>query len=263
MGMSEQTSLPQMPKKHAEPALLEPTALLAHRRRRGQGPSGKAPAGALMVFQSQLLRTIVKRYRGKPIKGFFGEAFRLRRTNGRVLVVGNFGVGAPAAATILEDLIAFGLREVVALGVAGGLDSELAPGTAILVKEALRDEGTSHHYLPSAPFIQASSGLRQRLAARLQDATIPYRDGKSWTTDAPYRETLAEATQFRQLGCLAVEMEQAALFAVGHYRKIDVAGTLIIADSLHEDRWRLDFPWPVVQDRLEMVADAALGLWNE
>eukprot|EP00904_Undaria_pinnatifida_P002329 jgi/Undpi1/12097/HiC_scaffold_41.g14070.m1 len=256
-------ALPQQPDKYDEPAILEPAAMLAHRRRRGQGPAGEAPAALLMVFQATLLKHLVKKYRGQRIKGFFGDAYRLRRLGNNVMVIGNFGVGAPAAATVLEDAIAYGVREVVAIGIAGGLLSELQPGQLILVDKAARDEGTSHHYLPPQPFAIPDPHLHTSLSRHLHQQAVPFQVAGTWTTDAPYRETTLEAKHFAAQGCATVDMEQAALFTVGLYRQIPVAGLLVVADSLHEGGWRLDFPWPLVSAQLEQAADAIMGLWHE
>ncbi|MCB0009394.1 MAG: nucleoside phosphorylase [Anaerolineales bacterium] len=261
--MSEPVPLPQTPAKYAEKALLEPAALLAHRQRLGQGPLGPAPAGLLLAFQPDLLKQLMRKQRGKALPGFFGEAYRLRRTGGQVMAMGNFGVGAPAAAAVLEDAIAFGVGAVVAIGIAGGLLPGQAPGDLLLIDRALRDEGTSRHYLPPARFAVADPDLTGRLAASLQQQQLPFQQTASWTTDAPYRETRLEADEYAQAGCAAVEMELAALFAVGQFRQIPVAGLLVVADSLREDGWQLAFPWAPVLDRLAAAAQATLELWRD
>lgn len=85
----------------------------------------------------------------------------------------------------------------------------------LLIEQALRDEGTSYHYLPPGRYAQASLPLLEAVARRLNDAGLQYVHGKSWTTDAPFRETEKLISARRAEGIISVEMEAAALLAMG------------------------------------------------
>ncbi len=134
--------------------------------------------------------------------------------NGRRLAVMHPGVGAPMAAGLLEEVIALGCRKFIACGGAGVLDKKIAVGHIIVPASAIRDEGTSYHYLPPGREVSASPDGIGAIERVLKAKQIDYLISKTWTTDAPYRETLAKAQQRKSEGCLTVEMEAAAFFAV-------------------------------------------------
>jgi uridine phosphorylase len=155
---------------------------------------------------------------------------------GRVAVM-HPGVGAPLAAMFLEDLIALGARRFVAVGGAGALLPELVLGHAVVVDSAVRDEGTSYHYLPPARVVEADAHGVGVLSATCDAAGVPCRAGRTWTTDAVYRETRARVERRRAEGCLVVEMEAAAFLAVARYRAVRFAHLLLAADSLAGPAW--------------------------
>jgi uridine phosphorylase len=92
----------------------------------------------------------------------------------------------------------------------------------VLIDRALRDEGTSHHYLPSSVFANVDAALADRAFSALAALSVPMHRGTVWTTDAPYRETEAAIEAARAHGALAVEMEAAALYAFARARGRDV-----------------------------------------
>jgi len=147
------------------------------------------------------------------------------------------GVGAPLACGLLEEVIASGCRKFIALGGCGILEKGLEVGRLIAVTSALRDEGVSYHYLPPAREIQAQSKALDQIERVLKSRTIPYRPGKTWTTDAPYRETRAKIATRRAEGCIAVEMEAAALMAVAQFRGVAFGQILYAGDDLSGEDW--------------------------
>jgi len=84
---------------------------------------------------------------------------------------------------------------------------------------AIRDEGTSYHYLPPDSEVACKSPLVPLLEHELIGTGWPVRSGKVWTTDAPYRETKAQLNKWIREGVLAVEMQAASLFAFGIARQ--------------------------------------------
>ena len=108
----------------------------------------------------------------------------------------------------------------------------MAIGDIVVCDRAIRDEGTSHHYLPPDTYAHASPAATARLVDALQATGTPHSVGTSWTTDAPYRETIAEVQHYQAEGVLAVEMEAAALFAVAAYRGVEMGALLTISDTL-------------------------------
>ncbi len=147
------------------------------------------------------------------------------------------GVGAALSAALLEEVIAFGCRTFVVVGGAGVLQKDVAVGNLMLVSAALRDEGVSYHYLPPARWVEADAQVVQRLAEVLSRRKLPFCTVKTWTTDAPYRETPAMIAARRAEGCVTVEMEASGLLAVAQFRKVKLGQILYAGDDLSGEEW--------------------------
>ena len=181
---------------------------------------------------------------------------------GRPVAVFHPGVGAPLAAALLEEVIALGARALIACGGGGVLDPQLPVGHPIVPTAAIRDEGTSYHYLPPAREVAASPAGVAALSETLRRHDVPYTLGKTWTTDAFYRETPAKVARRRAEGCLTVEMEAAALFAVAHFRGVTLAQLLYAGGDSSGPTWD-DRAWERhdVRERLFwLAAEACLTL---
>lgn len=147
------------------------------------------------------------------------------------------GVGAPVSAQSLEYLFAIGIKSVVVLGTCGVLDKSIPEGSIILPSAAIRDEGTSYHYLPPSDEIVINYNHLDWIEERLQEMGIEYHVGKVWTTDGFYRETQAKMLKRKEQGCICVDMECAANAAVSQYRQRDVIQIFHAADNLDADKW--------------------------
>ncbi len=157
--------------------------------------------------------------------------------NGQRVTVIHPGVGAPLAAAFLEEAIALGCRKFIACGGAGVLNADLALGHVVIPTSALRDEGTSYHYLPPSREVRANIEAVQVIESVLQKHAVPYVLGKTWTTDALYRETPAKIQLRRDEGCITVEMEASAFFAVAQFRNVQFGQILYSGDDLSADEW--------------------------
>ena len=157
--------------------------------------------------------------------------------NGKRLAVFHPGVGAPLAAALLEEVIALGCSKFIACGGAGVLDKDVTAGRIIVPVSAVRDEGTSYHYLPPgrevAPSAEAVAAIERVLDAHHCDYVL----GKTWTTDAFYRETPGKVRLRRTEGCLTVEMEAAAFFAVAKFRGVVFGQMLYAGDDVSGPEW--------------------------
>ncbi len=147
------------------------------------------------------------------------------------------GVGAPLSAGLLEEVIAIGCRKFIACGGCGVLIKDIAVGDIIVVSGAIRDEGVSYHYIPPGREIVANQVAVSALSNMLNKEGIPYRIGKTWTTDAPYRETLIKIAKRKGEGCLAVEMESAGMMAVAQFRNVIFGQALYGGDDLSGTEW--------------------------
>jgi uridine phosphorylase len=146
-------------------------------------------------------------------------------------------VGAPLAAGQIEELTAMGCRKFIACGMCGVLQKELAVGHLIIPAAAVRDEGTSDHYVKPSREITANKRMVQIIENTLVEKQIPYIKAKTWTTDAFYRETPRKIAQRKNEGGVAVEMENSAYIAAAQYNNVEFGQILCSGDSLAGTEW--------------------------
>ncbi|PSQ02926.1 hypothetical protein BRC94_00440 [Halobacteriales archaeon QS_5_70_17] len=151
--------------------------------------------------------------------------------------VNEFGIGAPATATVSENVIAAGAEVVIMLGGCACLQPEFAPDAALFPTRAVRDEGVSYHYVPADQPVRATSALVDRLTDTFTAADFETHRGPTWTTSAMYRETGKEVEHYLESGFISLCMESAALWAVCQYRGVDTATIHQIGDYLAPGRW--------------------------
>ncbi len=169
----------------------------------------------------------------------------------------NPGTGAPTSVTMLEVVIAAGATSVVAVGGAGALVDELALGQVVIPTAAIRDEGTSFHYLPASRSIDLDAGVSGQLADFLAARGVPHRQAPVWTTDGLFRETPARVARRRDEGCALVDMECSALAAVCEFRGVRFGQFLYAGDSLATDDWD-HRGWQQAADVRETLLDLAI-----
>ncbi len=253
------TPFPNMPHKFRAPALVEPRAYLDYLCREGKGPDLPPLQGAILCYEPDLVERLKTTHGIRPASGLLRHYLFTLPGHEGVVVGGGFGIGAPIAAAVMEELVAVGCRRFVSIGTAGTLQKHLAVGDLVVCDRAIRDEGTSYHYQPPTKYSYPSAGLTARLRSALELLGHAPVTGASWTTDAVYRETIDEARAYRDEGVATVEMEAAALFAVAAYRDVEAAAVFTISDSLADLEWRPDFQHPEVWDKLETMFAAALA----
>ena len=135
----------------------------------------------------------------------------------------------------MEEVVALGARRFLFFGSCGVLDSDILTGHIAIPTAARRDEGTSYHYLPPASYIDIPSA--SHLASILDELGVPHHATRTWTTDAMYRETIANVEKRRAEGCRVVEMECASTAAVARHRGVEFYQFLHGSDSLAEAEW--------------------------
>jgi uridine phosphorylase len=205
-------------------------------------PLDDMPQRCVICFFQDVIRDLVHQGRAKPIaihRSELGEhpVYLLDAGDGREVGLFHPGVGAPLAVGLLEETIALGGRMFIACGGAGALDRELALGHIIIPTDAVRDEGTSYHYLAPGQLAQPSPTAVAAIEQVLQEQGIPYRTARTWTTDAFFRETPGKIQLRRNQGCLVVEMEAAAFFAVAQFRNVTFGQLLYSGDDLSGAEW--------------------------
>jgi len=205
-------------KEHSSPSVFRPEALLRESRRQRQLPLVAVPEICVLDPDGDVVRHLKRTGTGHIHAGWACYHTELLAFDldgvGEVGIVG-CAVGAPFAVLVAEQLFTSGCRLLVSVTSAGQVTPIGPTPYFVLIDRALRDEGTSYHYLPGSMFAEAPDTA---LLARVEEAGrtlggIALHQGATWTTDAPYRETEAAIVQARELGLLAVEMEAAALYS--------------------------------------------------
>jgi len=243
--------------------LITPEAMLVYYRRLLGTEQGDLELPDLVVatFQRMALDHLVRAIGAEaPVRWPTPAFWPLARGNfrGRRLAVVRIPIGAPAAALALELMIAAGVRTILAVGSCGSLQPDLPVGSLVVAAEAVRHEGTSHHYLPADKPATASPGLVDALvSAALRHGMPKPAVGRCWTTDAPYRECADTVARQRASGTLAVEMEAAALYTVALHRGIHAALVAAVSDELG-DQWSPGFHTLAYRRGLLAAADVAL-----
>ncbi len=148
-------------------------------------------------------------------------------------------VGAPACVSCFEEVIAMAAKKFVLFGSCGVLNDKKVKDNIIIPVSAVRDEGTSYHYIAPSAEIEADRRSIHILENVLSNLCYPYVKGKTWTSDGIYRETISAIEERKQEGCIAIEMECASMLAVSKYRNIPFIQFLYGADSLSSDTWEI------------------------
>lgn len=246
---------PNFPDKHAGQPFVTASRFLRYRADHGTALDC-LPRSVIVSWQRRLLDRVKASRAASEVSGPAGAVLELSPAVG----FAHLAIGSPAVAIVVEELAAAGVELVVGIGTAGALDGRLLPGDTVLCSSALRDEGTSHHYAPPARWAAPDSELHERLRQALPQAVV----GRSWTTDAPYRETVEEIAQYRSEGVITVEMEAAALFTVARELGVRAASVFCVSDVLHGLEWEPHFHAPEVANTLwgifEVVEEVLQGL---
>ena len=243
----------------ASEAILEPRKLI---KRHAEMPE----CGVITFFQD-VIEHFVAQGMAREITALKSEMGRhpiyVHESAGQRVALFHPGVGAPLAAGMLEEVIALGCRRFIACGGAGVLDRALMTGHLVVPTAAVRDEGTSYHYLPPSREVKATPQAVAAIERILQKRHVDYVLAKTWTTDAIYRETRARMALRRAEGCATVEMEAAALFAVAQFRGAWMGQILYSGDNLDGEEWdsrAWQNNWTVREKLIELATEACLDM---
>ncbi|MBU3191868.1 nucleoside phosphorylase [Clostridium bowmanii] len=179
----------------------------------------------------------------------------------RVALVLGF-LGSAGSAALLEELIAFGCKKFIVCGGAGVLQKDIAVGHLIIPTSAVRDEGVSYHYIEPSREVECNKEIVEVIEREFNKDGIKYLKAKTWTTDALYRETKEKVSLRISEGCVTVEMEAAAFFAVAKFRNVALGQILYCGDDLSGDEWdeRL---WNGRKDIRENLVDLSIKICSK
>lgn len=254
---------PNLEGKHEHDSMINPNEFANYMKSIGRAPDYKFPKAVIISYSRPMLEHVLENHEVEEYKFSKGKIYLLKETNGEVAIIGGFGIGSPAAVVVLEELIAYGAKKIMSIGTAGTLQKDLDLGSLIVCDRAIRDEGTSYHYLPAEKYAYADKDMTKKLEDTLTKYKLDYVVGTSWTIDAPYRETITEAKHYQDEGVLTVEMEASALFAVAKYRGVPISSLLTVSDSLAELEWKPDFYHDKTISGLETIFKVALSVLRD
>lgn len=201
--------------------VFAPENLLREARRQKNLPSGDVPEVCILDPDGDIVRSLLKNgnaQRSKSWACYHTDLYEFEHEGERLGIIG-CAVGSSYAVLLAEQLFVSGCRFLVSMTSAGQILEQGPPPYFILIDRALRDEGTSYHYLPPAEFVDADPLLVRLAMDALSGMMLPVYRGAVWTTDAPFRETPSAIENCRSRNILAVEMEAAALYAFAQARK--------------------------------------------
>lgn len=215
-------SAPILDAKHyLAPSAFTPENLLRDARRQKAIAVGGVPEVCVLDPDGDIVRYLRESGRARRSHAWacYHTDLWVFELDGREVGIVGCAVGASFAVLVAEELFASGGQLLISMTSAGQLAPLHPPPYFILIDRALRDEGTSYHYLPPAEFSSADPALLEPLARCVNDLPEPVWTGATWTTDAPFRETAAAIQAMERRGLLAVEMEAAALYAFAQARR--------------------------------------------
>ena len=200
------------------------------------------PQTVVFEFSKAVIEETASRYGGEIVGKLVSVAgntpiYKINY-NGTVLGICQSWIGASACVSNMEEIVAMGAKKIFVCGECGVLDGSIEDARIIIPTCAVRDEGTSYHYLPSADEIPVNEETIDSMRLVLNRRGVAFTEGKLWTTDAPYRETQAKMELRKEMGCIAVDMECSALAAFSRLRNIKYGQFVYAADNLDADEWQ-------------------------
>lgn len=234
---------------------------------RADVPAGRLPDRCVICFFEDVFRRLQTEGRLEQVacdRSEMGQHPVYGLTwKGEQLACFHPGLGAPLAGALLEHAIAGGSTKFVAVGGAGVLNRNIAVGHLLVPIHAVRDEGMSYHYLPPSRTVAASPAAVAAIECVLQQHGLAYHTITTWTTDAIFRETPDKIALRRQEGCVTVEMEAAAFFAVAQFRGVDLGQILYAGDDVGGEVWdgrRWADRTAIREHLFELACDAVLEI---
>ena len=226
---------PHFPNKHKYKAILTPQKHIERIKAKGQYPTMAPPKTLIVCYDEKFFNNALKKYKHKQCDGQFGGLyFLIDHPSIAFIQLPGFG---PGSAMKLELLIAWGIKQVIAIGTSCGFQKDIKPGDILVCERSIRDEGLSHHYLPYSKYAYPSQKLQKQLLLTLKNLKVPYKIGTSWATDAFYRTTKEEVKHYQKEGIMCIDAEGASLLSVAKFRNIDMVIMFTITDSYANLEW--------------------------
>jgi len=240
MGDEQGRCIPLLVGSPDEAAVIKPRDFLRRISRGGKRARVRMPKAGILTFayDKRTNAAVQKQNALRKHEWFPCPLVDFKARGRRIGCATLKALGAPYAAVMVEFLAAVGLERLVLIGGVGVLSDELPRDSIIVPTDAIRDEGTSYHYVPAGRAVRSSEPLRARLLTACAKYGACPAVGKTWTTDAIFRETPRKVRTFREQGAVCVEMEAAACFAVAQHRGVELAALFRAGDSVAQRTWQ-------------------------
>ena len=240
-------------------AMLDDSDRVIIESRRGSREKPSAPVAIIACTEADRRRFCRLAVRmADSAREFYNARFVDLLYADRTITLAGPVLGAPQAVLVLERLIALGSRTVLVLGWCGSLQPQIRIGDWVMPTGARSEEGTSALYPAASPIVAPDPSLTSRLRSFCDRRDRRFHAGPVWSTDAPLRETVGKVLSHKGEGALAVEMELSALFRVAAYRRVPLAGLLVVSDELFTLRWRPGFRSPTFKSSRRQAVRAIL-----
>ena len=222
--------------KPSDKAIFTPKDKIEYKKKIGFIKDLDIPKNIIITFSRNYLKILKRKYKTKKMRWISGlyHLLTFKVGNKRMGVSNHFGVGASMTASVLEELIAGGVKNFIVLGLTGSIQNDFRVGDIGLIERAIRDEGTSYHYLAPSKYSYSNKKFNRIIENFFKLKKIKYRKGTVWSTDATYRQTIKELIKYRKEDVLGVEMEAAAMFAIAKYKKVNLGLLVVVTDTLNE-----------------------------
>ncbi len=218
------------------PTAFTPESLVEAVRADRRLSSEPIPQVCVLDFDGDLTDWLVSTRSAQPCKSWacFHTTMFLVEMDGASCGIVPRTIGGPYAVLVAEQMAISGARVVLGLTSAGRVSATMPVPGLVAVKRAIRDEGTSYHYLPPDSAIDATPEMASLLESELRTQPMPVLSGTVWTTDAPYRETEKQLAGHARAGVLAVEMQAASLLAFSAARRFPVGIVAHVTNSVSQ-----------------------------
>ena len=222
-------------KKYTERSLFTPENLLREARRQKSIPAGKIPTVCILDPDGDIVEYLLKNKQANlnPFWAcYHSKLFDFKIGRNKIGILG-CAVGSSFAVLVAEQMFISGCELLISITSAGIIKD--VSSRFLLIEKALRDEGTSGHYIAPSQYSHINKTLLQKMKYHFKTSPIPILCGSSWTTDAPFRETPSAIEQAKAINIDCVEMEAAALYAFAKAKNKQVICLAHLTNTMAQD----------------------------
>lgn len=204
-------------------------------------PLPNMPKTCVSFFSKSIMKYIVENFKVEQIAKISNATahFPVYKINieGIDIAIYQSAVGSPACVSNAEELFAMGVKNMLLVGNCGCLDDKMEEYSIIIPTAAIRDEGTSYHYEPVSDETEINPIMVDLIEDFIKSKSIKYSKGKTWTTDAVFRETRDKLNKRKSQGAITVDMECSAMNVLSKFRGVNFGQIFYAADNLGAEEY--------------------------